>query len=227
MGEGSKAMTNMLKIMAIASMALAMPAAAAVTFNVGIGAPVQAIPSNNNFQGNLNSAGLYQYTAGGASVSLSGKAKVTFEFLGSESGFNDSFSAGGGTIFVAENSSFTAWGPVALGSLNYNAGAISDWIFSSSGGATNKGIGTLEFGIFLPRGAQAGGSYSSNVLYLGFDDQINGDDDNHDDMIIRVTAEDLFDPGGGVPEPATWAMLVTGFGLVGAVRRRRTHSVAA
>ncbi|WP_197042088.1 PEPxxWA-CTERM sorting domain-containing protein [Sandarakinorhabdus oryzae] len=204
-----------------------MPAAAAVTFNVGIGSPVNAIPSNNDFKSNLNGLGLFQYTAGGATVSLSGKAKLTFEFLGSESGFSDSFKAGGGSIFASENSSFTAWNPVALGSLNYLAGPISDWIFSSSGGATNKGIGALEFGIFLPAGVQAGGNYASNVLYLGFDDQITGDDDNHDDMIIRITAEDLFDPGGGVPEPETWAMLVAGFGLVGAVRRRRSTAVAA
>jgi hypothetical protein len=213
-------MAKILKLAAILSAVLAMPAAAAVTFNVGIGSPVQAIPTNNNFQGNLNGVGLYQYTAGGASVSLSGKANVTFEFLGSESGFSDSFSAGGGAIFVSENSSFTAWNPVTLGSLTYNAGSITDWIFNSSGGAQNKGIGTLEFGIFLPRGAVANGIYASNVLYLGFDDQINGDDDNHDDIIIRVTAED-FGGQGTVPEPASWAMLIAGFGLVGAVSRRR------
>jgi hypothetical protein len=221
-------MRNILKFAAIATAALAMPAAAAVTFNVGIGAPVQGIPGNNNFQGNLNGLGLFNYTAGGASITLSGKATVTFEFLGSESGFNDNFSAGGGAIFVSENTAFTAWNPVNLGSLVYNGGPISDWIFSSNNGAQNKGIGTLEFGIFLPRGAQAGGSYASNVLYLGFDDQIVGDDDNHDDMIIRVTAED-FGGQGGVPEPASWAMLIAGFGLVGAMsRRRRTAgSVAA
>jgi len=35
-------------------------------------------------------------------------------------------------------------------------------------------------------------------------------------------------PVGGVPEPATWALLVTGFGMVGyAVRRRRPMVVAA
>ncbi|WP_310476249.1 PEPxxWA-CTERM sorting domain-containing protein [Sandarakinorhabdus sp.] len=213
---------------AAAAMAFAMPALAAVTFNVGIGSPVTGIPGNNNFQSNLNTAGLYNYTAGGATITLSGKATVTFEFLGSESGFNDSFSAAGGTIVASENSSFTAWGPVGLGSATYNAGAITDWLFSSSGGAVNKGVGSLEFGIFLPRGAVANGSYSSNILYLGFDDQIRGDDDNHDDMIIRVTAED-FGGQGGVPEPASWAMLIAGFGLVGAVSRRRrgAGSVAA
>ena len=31
---------------------------------------------------------------------------------------------------------------------------------------------------------------------------------------------------GGVPEPASWAMLIAGFGLVGAMQRRRTLSVA-
>ena len=217
---------NRLKLAVLASIVLAAPAAA-VQFNVAIGTPVQAIPGNNDFQSNLNAAGLYHYTAGGAAISLSGKAKLTFEFLGSESDFNDSFSAGGGTVLVMENSGFTSWGSIPIGSANHNAGAISDWIFSSAGGATNKGIGTLEFGIFLPRGVQAGGSYASNLLYLGFDDQINGDDDDHDDMIIRVTADDLFDPGGGVPEPASWALLVIGFGLVGARRRQRSNCVAA
>jgi hypothetical protein len=32
---------------------------------------------------------------------------------------------------------------------------------------------------------------------------------------------------GGVPEPASWAMLIAGFGLVGAMQRRRTAVVAA
>ena len=35
-------------------------------------------------------------------------------------------------------------------------------------------------------------------------------------------------PGGAVPEPAMWAMLVAGFGLVGgAVRRRREMAVVS
>ncbi len=34
-------------------------------------------------------------------------------------------------------------------------------------------------------------------------------------------------PVGGVPEPSTWAMIVVGFGLVGAAARRRVRAVAA
>ena len=42
------------------------------------------------------------------------------------------------------------------------------------------------------------------------------------------TARALVGPGGGIPEPASWAMLISGFGLVGAgLRNRRVHSLAA
>ena len=40
-------------------------------------------------------------------------------------------------------------------------------------------------------------------------------------------AENAITPGGGVPEPATWAMLLAGFGLVGVSARRRRPTVAA
>ena len=33
-------------------------------------------------------------------------------------------------------------------------------------------------------------------------------------------------PGGAIPEPATWAMLITGFGLVGTMARRRRIAIA-
>jgi hypothetical protein len=35
------------------------------------------------------------------------------------------------------------------------------------------------------------------------------------------------DPGPGVPEPATWAMMILGFGAAGAVLRRRRQDAAA
>ncbi|PZO87467.1 MAG: hypothetical protein DI623_14690 [Sphingomonas sanxanigenens] len=36
----------------------------------------------------------------------------------------------------------------------------------------------------------------------------------------------FFGDPAGVPEPATWAMLVAGFGLTGFAMRRRTKRVA-
>jgi hypothetical protein len=40
-----------------------------------------------------------------------------------------------------------------------------------------------------------------------------------DDVFVEAVAP----PTGGVPEPASWALLVTGFGLTGAAMRRRGH----
>jgi hypothetical protein len=83
--------------------------------------------------------------------------------------------------------------------------------------------GTAEFGYFLPAPiitARAPGTYTSSVLYLGYDNQITAsDDDNHDDLVIRLTAT-------AVPEPATWAMMIAGFGLMGGAMRRRSAGLA-
>ena len=61
----------------------------------------------------------------------------------------------------------------------------------------------------------------TNVFYIGYDDQITGADDNHDDLIIRATVSPA------VPEPATWAMMLLGFGAAGFAMRRRRAPVLA
>jgi hypothetical protein len=44
---------------------------------------------------------------------------------------------------------------------------------------------------------------------------------------VRLTIADVPNGGGVIPEPATWAMLIAGFGLVGStLRRRRTATVS-
>ena len=228
-------MIRILKLAAIASMATAMPALAAVGFSVGIGDQVRTIQGSNSFQSQLNDAGLHQYTAANATITLTGRTPVRIEFMGSHSGPDDMFMAGVGTgkVMMVENTDFMAWGPILLGALNYKAGPINDWQFSSLGGAQNKGLGSSQFAIFLPRGLPAGGIYNASQLYLGFDNQNGSASDNHDDLIIRVTADSgLFTPFGesfeaGVPEPASWALLIAGFGLVGGMARRRRRLATA
>lgn len=58
-----------------------------------------------------------------------------------------------------------------------------------------------------------------------FQDPVSGgyESDNHSvGQWTRITG----DPLGGVPEPSSWAMLIAGFGLVGAAARRRRHVAA-
>lgn len=44
---------------------------------------------------------------------------------------------------------------------------------------------------------------------------------------VMVSEVEFFGTAAAVPEPAMWAMLVAGFGLVGAAMRRRSGAVAA
>lgn len=189
-----------------ASLAFAAPAMGAA-FSVTSGSTF-GVPGNNDFQGDLAALGLNAYTSTGASISLAGPRKVTFEYMGSESGYVNSFKGGSLAPFVEYNKA--AWGPVLIGSDSFLGGPFSNLSFSSIGGVPLSLVGQASFGIFIP--TTRTGSYNTNVLYLGFDDQITNIDDNHDDFMVRVTA---------VPEPASWAMLIIGFGIVGMTARRR------
>ena len=47
------------------------------------------------------------------------------------------------------------------------------------------------------------------------------------DPSADIVVDQVFLVPGGVPEPATWAMMLTGFGIAGAAMRRRRATVAA
>jgi hypothetical protein len=72
----------------------------------------------------------------------------------------------------------------------------------------------LEAGIGLP-GNRSPGMWSKLVI-IG--NTLSGWQNTDADFLVRTAA-----PVGGVPEPASWTMLILGFGAVGgALRRRRT-----
>lgn len=63
-------------------------------------------------------------------------------------------------------------------------------------------------------------------VYVGFEDLYGGGDLDYDDLRFVFTNVGGGEVGG-IPEPATWAMLITGFGLVGFAARRRKARVTA
>ena len=210
-------------ILAAAALTISLPvtaqAAADVTINFGSTLP---IPGNNDFQSELNGLGFGVYASVGASIILNGPAQLMFEFLGSESGYSDTFSTSGGLSYTETSSlenHFLA--PVFIGWQSFS-GASTDLAnllnFTSSLGGPAT-VGDSGFGIFLARNAVSGGTY--NTFYIGYDDQITNRDDNHDDFLVKVTVN------SPVPEPTTWAMLLFGFGIVGFALRRRVSRTAA
>lgn len=198
---------------------MALPAAAnasaVITFTSSLPIPVPA----NDFSTQLGLLGLDRYTTTGAMISLNANAVLRFEFLGSESGFNDTFTAAGVPAFTEFTSFINNFGsPTNLGAAAFSAGSLAGLLtFTSSGPGAVSGVGSDGFGIFLSRGQVSGAAVST--FYLGYDDQITNIDDNHDDMIIRVS---VLPP---VPEPATWMTMLLGFAAVGVGMRRRKRAL--
>lgn len=214
-------MKTVFKLLAGLS-ALAAPAALqAQTVQVNYVAS-SGVPANNNFVTQLAGLGYTSYTTSGASLILSGPATIYFEFLGSESGFSDTFTADGlyGDPTRTETSGFENHfaSPIPIGFASFLGGSLTGLLnFTSTGGPMSSAtVGMDGFGIFLGRGQTTGQNVS--VFYLGFDDQITNQDDNHDDFIVRAT---VLPP---VPEPATWAMMLVGFAGVGVAMRRRRRA---
>lgn len=201
--------------------ALAIPGAAHATVTINFG-PTIDIPGINDFETELlNDYGVTQYASLGSSITVDANTAISFFFLGSESGYSDSFAAPG--AFYSEANSFidSFATPQYIGGGLFTAGTDLAGLlnFTSSGGAAAT-VGQAGFGIFLGPNAVSGTSVSQFVF--GYDDQVtNPDDDNHDDLIVLAQVH-------AVPEPATWAMMLLGFGGIGAaMRRKRAVSRAA
>ena len=214
-------------ILAAAALALTSPIAAiaAPVVTVGFGSSTALSPFNN-FVPQLTGLGYTHYSTTGSTLVLSGMAKITYYFMGSESGFRDTFKAG--SLSYTETSSFENHfaAPILIGTQTFAAGGSLAGIlnFSATNGpvapaGASATVGQDGFGVFLKAGQTTGTGVTE--FFFGYDDQTGRADDNHDDFIVRAVVTAV-----PVPEPGTWAMLVAGFAIVGSLlRRRRSNGV--
>lgn len=197
--------------------AVAIPTSASAQVTITSG-DVYTINALNDFVTQLNALGYDRYTTTGASMSIAANSAIDFYFLGSESGFTDTFGSGAVSITELLNTDNFPGGAF-LGTREFLAGGSlgGELSFTSSAGAP-AGLGTAGFGIFLKEGIDYSAGFAANAFILGYDDQIsNPDDDNHDDLMILGVVR-------AVPEPGTWATLLFGFGALGAMMRRKSKA---
>ncbi len=193
-------------------------AAAIITFD-----SKTTISDDNNFKSQLGGLGLTKYDSTGVSIVLDANSIITFYLMGSESSFNDTFSTVSSPVLAAtEASSFqnNFAAPILLGSRNFSAGSLAGLLNFSAVGGKSATVGQSGFGIFLSNAQTSGTGVST--FYFGYDDENKNPDKDYDDMIIRA------DVTSAVPEPATWALMLAGFGFVGGAMRanRRKATVA-
>ena len=203
----------------------AMPSHANIEIDPGTLTPGSSI-SGNDFQSDLDAGG-FNWLAEGAELIVSSAGTFTFYALGSESGFTNSFNVDGSGLFTESNEGWP-------GSLTANEIGTYDVLapttlsgnvfnFTSSGHGNTHGIGTDEFGIYFQGGGGLDPILTGHLgIIFAYDDNGAGPDDNHDDLMIYA----LFTPSTVVPEPATWMMMILGFGLVGTQLQRRKQVIA-
>lgn len=68
--------------------------------------------------------------------------------------------------------------------------------------------------------AYGGGGLLPEGIYVGFEDLMGGGDKDYDDLQFVFTNVAAV-ATGTVPEPQTWVMMLSGFGLIGIARRRQ------
>jgi hypothetical protein len=87
--------------------------------------------------------------------------------------------------------------------------------------AVHYGAGQGGPGVGVQGGVTAFYKFDAGTLLNSFGINYPGKVGNEDGVISSVAIYQTGTPGEVVPEPATWAMLIAGFGLVGGAMRRR------
>jgi hypothetical protein len=148
-------------------------------------------------------------TPGPFGLSLTGgPAVVTFEYLGSEAGFINSFTAGA--------NSFANDGSTAIHATfaNVTPAGLLDFILTSSGGgsATNGGPVSANMAYSIA-------AFTGNSAIVLFDDTGSGHD--FDDLAVKISVS-------AVPLPAAaWLLISAVLGLVSFSRIRRSGAQTA
>jgi hypothetical protein len=219
-------MKKLWTVAAAATLALSTAASAAtLSLSGGFGGSIPGMPQGFTPENDvLEALGLGSSLGGffGTTVSIDGDATVRVDLIGYEAGNTNSFTMNGSELFSGGGNAnnVIAADPLASTVVDVTAGDL-DFSFASvsprtgaTGSVANGSNPAVEFGVinfFASFGPGQEDATSGNTLWLFLDDIGQTGGDNHDDLVIRISA---------VPLPAGAVLLMTGLGAM-ALRRKR------
>lgn len=176
-----------------------------------------------------------------ANLYLSGGAYVAVEYFGAEAGYVNTFKFDGNIFTHNGGTTFTNNGPATLGAedalgshnLGMQPAGLLNFLFTvNSGnpgpvnGANPNDLASRMANFFvafdnnyaLDRTVNGSTASSGQSVFLFLDDGGADNDDNHDDMVLRIS---ITEGRISIPEPTSLAALGLGLFALGALRRRR------
>ena len=168
-----------------------------------------------------------------------GTTALTFTFLGSEASSINSFWWNGVKLFQTSGNTspgglFNAAGFASTTVTNVTLGGLINFFFQSTSGTAANGSNPDDAGGLFDVGPNffvsfdnGTSSTSGNSFVLWFDDNGDNNDDDHDDMAIRITLSNgtaSIAALAPVPVPAAMPLLLVGLAGLGALRLRRKRS---
>ena len=175
---------------------------------------LQGITSN----GPSNSTFSYQATLGPDEGVRTGDRFVIFDFAGYISG--SVFSGDANLVASAQN---TTSGVLVTPGFNDDPN-VANLVFTYTGPAFRTTTGPLAPFNFAPIGARSTFSQTAVDAFFTLTTKNNPASERNQPVF---TLGQVSVPVSAVPEPATWAMMIGGFGMLGAAARRRTRTARA